>query len=116
MKATDNQAIFFPSGQFKNKNKNTTEELIQNQEKILCKSQAMGLPFLRTHSPADCVLGGEKTLVTYRHSPKGRDAASYTRCSPTAWALLCSHGSSKRAPTQACTQNISSRLNSSQAL
>lgn len=40
---------FFPSGQFKNKNKNnTTEELIQNQEKILCKSQAMGLPFLRT--------------------------------------------------------------------
>lgn len=73
--------------------KNTTEELIQNQEKILCKSQAMGLPFLRTHSPADCVLGGEKTLVTYRHSPKGRDVASYTRCSPTAWALLCSHPS-----------------------
>lgn len=112
---------FFPSGQFKNrKGKKKNKHLIQNQEKRLWASQAVGLSTLRTHSHI-CSENSETDAKAHRlcawdgggpWSPVCTDQRAEMRTAaplPTTMAqgLLCTHRSARGSPhPRRCTKHL----------
>lgn len=121
---------FFPSGQFKNRKgkKNKKKHLIQNQEKGLWASQAVGLSPHRTHSricsensetprPTDCVLGMGEGPGHLCAQTKGQRCRQLHLCPPPRLRASCAPIEVPEvALTHAGAQNTSFCLNCGQAL